>query len=620
MDIIKKKVEESIKLLDLFREYYHYFKIGFQKLKPKIVSKLEDNIFDKYPERRKKLLDRIKSLNLKVFMEIEPIDQQKLIFQTYYLLKQFDNIIEDIYQIIKKYSFENSEFIDSELTSSIINNSIEKEQKLRKQYKNFVKIYNKFTEINVTEQFSQIVINLMKDADETEIQKQINNINLLFKKYINTIHLYSHIMQYILDCYSDKKYKIITELIMKLIEQDKAYILQPNTFISKPKKITSKRGPQNPFLRNFGLVPSGKFKLIDQLFPKLKNNTSENIDTLFNKISKETKINIIVLQNITSNPISHELWNLIDIQNANSYGSENSGITENLIKKTTTIVKLKPEQKSWTFGSYKIFGSEDVNNFYIIETLNNKLFRFLRHWISLSSSNNLNETVIPASKINGFLNYLNIHKKLNKNTPKSEEIDRISIYQNIQEKSLENMFFKKTPPNIETLIEKSQFMIDSTKIKSECLFRIRDIINKTIKTIKNPIDQIGYIMHYSVIFDIFISTIFGIFWEYYDIIKKIERHEQNSQKNIKIQFPEIFSTYLYEIKSLKYQFARALHNEYIKKIDNNKIEIQSISTKEKLIVYIEKMIQTVLNELISQDKNIYQSIYFKYNLLKVEIL
>ena len=597
MNDFTKKIEESIKLIDRFREYYDYFETGFNKFKPNIVNELKHMIFDKYPEQRKKILDRVQALNIKAFTELSTEDQQKLIFQIYYLLKQLDTIIYTIYKIISDYSFENSAYVDSELSSTVLHNSINKEHDIKKYYNKFIKTYYEITEINVIEQFSSIIMMPLRKLKINDLIDNIIHINTLFQKYQDTIHLFSYIIQEILNEYSDKEYKYMTQIIMTLIEKDKALILQPTSIETK-----SQNGAQNPFLRNFGLIPSEEFKSIQQLFPDISISTiKNNDDKIFQQISKNKNINIILLQNITSNPISHELWKLINYNAHNLDHNENklAGITEDLIEKTTTIKLLESEKNTWVLSSYKLFDAKS-DNFYILETLNQKTYRFLQYWISIKDTEH--KIPIHRSKIIGFLNYLGINGEI-------KELDRISMYQKLHEQSILNIFFHNKNPDIEKLITESQFQIDASRIKEDCWFNIKKIIHQKIKNIKKPIEQIGFIVHYSDVFDTFSSTILNM---YNNVLSRNDDIHKS-----KFNFAEEFSSYLYELRKLRYEFIKSLHNEYIKKINDDIETIESINTKEQLFVYIENLIKKVLDDLISQEKNIYQSIVFKNNLFTI---
>lgn len=612
MNLIKKKVDESLKIIDLFRDYINYFEIGFDKVKSEVVNNLKNMINNKYPEKRRKLLERVEALNIDTFSELELSQQQKLIFQTYALLKQFDNILDDIYNIVDKYSFATSEFVDSDLSSTTKHNSINQEQIIKKHYIDYLKTYKKITQVNVTDKFSDILINsIMKNSDQKNME-QLENINSLFIKYPETIQLFAHVMQTTIDRYShdkDVQSKNIISFIMELIEHDKAKVLQHFHDISADKRIEEKRkikiGSRNPFLRRFGLVPSGNFIPIKDLFSNMKNLQKErdHPEAIFKKIHKETKVGIIVLQNITHNPISYELWNLF---NTNTIMSANSGITEDFIKSRVTIHPLEPDKK-WIFSSYQFFGSLDSQQFYIIETLNDTLYRFLYPWIikSYEDKTQKDRISIHYRKINGLLNYLEINKEYEKCE------DRITIYQKIKEKNLEKMFFKTGEPNIDALVKESLVHIDSSKIKSESIFRIRDVINKMIKNAKNPLDTITFVIYNNKIFDTFINTVISMYKEFY-IVKDDTR--------VSFGFSEVFSTYLSDIQNLKSSFSKELNDIYLKKIEEERKEIESITDKHKLLIYIENIINETLDKILTYNSNIYQSLIFKSNLLKVGII
>ena len=621
--LIKNKVDESIILIDLFREYYVNFEIGFAKLKLLIVNDIQNKIFSEYPEKRKKLLQRIDALSTEIFTDITNENKQKLIFQTYSLLKQFDYIIENIYEIIKKYSFvDKSIYIDSEISLSTLHNSINKEIYITKKYEYYIKTYHKTTELFVIKEMTSILTKSLKNLSVEELKKNIYNIDILFRKYINTIHLYSHVMQTLLNI--SIKEKIIFELILNLIEQNKSYVLQPSTYDDK-KIVHINAGKQNPFLRSFGLIPSTEFKNIDKLFPNIFNSKnfkySESdfqnlkiLDDIFKNISQKKNTDILVLQNITNNPISHELWNLVRFDktpNIDLNDSPNSGITESLIKKTRTIREL-PIIKKWILSSYKIYGNFKSNKIYILETLNNKTYRFLRYWWSLRENNI--EYPINKSKCIGLLKYLNIpitESKKDKIYLKStkKEIDRIILYQKCHEQSLEKIFLKKQV-DLDILTKKSQFSVDSSKIKEKCWFNIYKIILKIIKQVINPVDQIGLVITYKKIYDTFENTILDMHTKFYHVynIKSLDISNDFISS-------EILSTFLYLLKKLKYEFSKIMRVIYEKNIEEDKQELESITTLPQLLVKIELLIKEGLNEIITQDKNIFQELLFKFNLL-----
>ena len=96
-------------------------------------------------------MKRITSLsddNIESFAQLSCKDQQKIIFQIYTLIVRVDNILKNIYKIVDLYSFTNSEFIDSDITTSDKHNSIDKENEIRKHYIQFTKANEKLKLLN----------------------------------------------------------------------------------------------------------------------------------------------------------------------------------------------------------------------------------------------------------------------------------------------------------------------------------------------------------------------------------------------------------------------------------------------------------------------------------------
>ena len=140
MDLVEKKIDDSIKIIDLFKEYLYHFNIIFKKLKYDTVEKFRIKLEKEYPETKKKLLERIKSIKSESFHSLNLNDKFKLIFQSYALIVRFDNILDFIINIINNFSVNSSIFVDSEISSSYKNKIIIKENEIGKQYINYIKI------------------------------------------------------------------------------------------------------------------------------------------------------------------------------------------------------------------------------------------------------------------------------------------------------------------------------------------------------------------------------------------------------------------------------------------------------------------------------------------------
>ena len=299
MDIVEKKIDDSIKIIDLFKDYLYYFTVVFKKLKYDTVENFKNKLEREYPDTKKKLLERIKAIKSESFNLLNLDNKSKLIFQSYALIVRFDNILDFINNIINSFSANSSIFVDSDLTSSYKNEVINKEMEIGKQYINYIKIKRNNSNEFVLNKFYTIIWKQLKEIESEKIIIQVKNINDLFRKYPETIELYYHIIQNILEnySYSDDTYlKQLVFYIINMVEDDKSHILQESLqFVeldkSKKKILNIQRGSKNIFLRTFGLVPSNEFLPLDKLFSnklsenKIRNN--KHSDEILEKISKK---------------------------------------------------------------------------------------------------------------------------------------------------------------------------------------------------------------------------------------------------------------------------------------------------------------------------------------------
>ena len=320
------------------------------------------------------------------------------------------------------------------------------------------------------------------------------------------------------------------------------------------------------------------------------------------KYQKKKNISIIVIYKIIENPISHDLWNIIDVNKAKNLGLNDPteiGINENIIERFKTINSDNKKNK-YNISSYKLFGDKNSKKYHILETLNNNSFRFLCPW------NNCYHNEINNYFISGFLNYLEIDKYNSTN----KLIDRVYLYQKIHRQSL-NKLFLKNKLDIELIGKESQIQIDSNYIRNKSVFNIMKLIKKNVELsnhtkISKPRKIIDLILNDQKIADDFINTIVYIF----------------NEKYIKIDYlnnPEVYSLFLFEINTLKNLFITQLFEYYDEIKQNKKNEIANLSSSIQIINYLEDIIKNVINDIILTDSNVYYNIFVKAKLVSVMI-
>ncbi len=341
-DALINKINAAAKVIEIFRDFYPEFKKSFDKLCENVVIQLEKNLHKDFDDKKNKLIDRIKSINSLSYDELDGASKQKLIFQTFELIKQFDNILFALHDIIKKYSVQESVFVDSDISDSSKMSAIKSEKILMKSFIEFSKQYNnKIMMQDTTWFYFSMLLNTISD----NILSDLDNINSLYRKYKNTIELYAYFMQYVLDTYD----KTVNEYVLGLIDGNKTYSLQYNG--------EKKKGPQNPFIRKFGLIPYTDFLSISELFDvSSKSGMKKKLDHP-----------VIILKYITEIPINYKLWELVDYYKAKDKGIGKGfterGIDEYLIERMKTI-NYMPENRKWDFSSFEYIDDKRAKEYY----------------------------------------------------------------------------------------------------------------------------------------------------------------------------------------------------------------------------------------------------------------
>ncbi len=537
--------ENYIKIKDLIYHFQIYL-VCFSNIFGKLKSDKVD-LFRQY-------VSELVRLNKKLHVQQYSADLGAA-FKLYSALIKINNYVQDIVALINNYPINNSQFVDTSLSSFVIQDGVCKEKHIKNIYLQF----------NINDK--QIACAVASELVKKITLDDLVDIDNLFREYPNTLYLFAHIMQFMLNIYPN------SPQIINIIDNNKARALNDT-------KNTTGAGPRNPFLRSFGLVPSG-----DYLPPaKLFGQTNQQVN--FENIANKEKVNILILQHITNNPINYRIWNLISQYTSNKAAA---GISLDMIN-NTNIIQLLDAQKTSRFSSYEIYAASAAADYYILETLNNKTYRFLRFWTLFK--NPAEKTIIKKNKIAGLLKYLGINTGAGANN-----VDRIASYQQIHNDVIaKNISMPPAAPNLPGI------SIDISSLKEKCMFRIKKIINDEYPAnnknfYRNPQIEFNKIMHSKKIIAAVIDTIVTMYRTY-------------AQKTA--HFSELFGTFLYELEQLKYNFGRALHNEYKK--ENNGFVANSAA---HFAIQIEIIIDKVLNYLISQNNNLFQVLAEKIRILDI---
>jgi hypothetical protein len=610
MDIIKKKLQDSKTIINLFDDYY-------LRLDPLISDKFlaENDILastiDKLPELANKVHKTQNNIESKINSDTSYEPMTHLIFELYHYMQNLYITINNIYNIFNE-SHLSAKNLDSDVLSRTYRlETGDKLDDINKIYKLFQKT-NLIADISIIEYLSNTLTDLFKkecgfdnDIQTDLILSSFKYIQSIFYQYKNTVSLYAKFTQNIINIlYIKSNCKQIMFTIINLIEIDKDLLLssgsdEVNEHINgKYKNIHL----FNPPMKRFGLMPiTGLMPFNEIISTILEKPTSGTIS--LEKYAKSENVGFIIINRIVYNPVEYNIRPLI-IKNIGSDISQPTeyGVTKKIIDKFETIKQIKINKPYWDF-SYKIIGdheSKDINTFYILETLDGTKYRALAPWLESKKYG------VPKYFINQFIKYIS-----NVNVP-----DRVTNYHNIHiKKSIPNMFLSKSL-SLDILDENSK-EIDSQFLRNDLFIKIKNLIINVIidkdyqkgkKILSNV--QVNEIIHDRRIYFTFIHVLLDL----YGIgtqITHIKEYEAG-------EFPyyELLSSYLKEMADLSRRFMKELHDGYDRDSVPTNIFTTSLSNKKEIIESkILSLLESVIQTLISNKDNIYITLNYKYLIL-----
>ena len=589
MDNVLKKVEASIELIDAISVYYKEF---YQLLTDKkVAEELDEEIKTTIHSSREKLIKRIKAFESTAVTQLSFDEIVTLVFQTYQLLREYENLINKIDTQLTDWNvFVRPDIITSDISQTRLTDISKKSSKLSLLLVNFKR------------RFEDHDVHLVKTLSDYILQKhslpdiQLTHIKFLqesFRKYPLSIDIYSVILQSVMDA----NRTLITP-ILQIIEDDKTFTLSDADYRYNLDEIKMKP-MKNPAHRFFGLVPSSVCKPLNELFPEFSKSPVKSPENMFEQIAAKENISIIYMKKFTANPIEFSIWKLTRVEDAAEYivkgATKNSGLSSQLIDRMKIINYIETPEKSdkWNLSEYLLFGKPDANIFYILDSFNAKTFRFLRPWTA--SDNNANK--VPRSYITGLLTYMDVIP--------GNKIDRLSIYNELQEREIYKNMFLRQPIDIEELVADVQAEMDAPKLKQE----LSIMIAKKVKTPKNWY-ELGNLLHSSELIDEFADS----------LIKLYPTHFKDSlamDKRVQFAFSETLSTFLVEINNVRRNFGRALHERYVKTPKD--MQQTAFRSAGNIDIFVTQLIRQALDDVITNKSNVYSSLLMKNKILSIEL-
>jgi hypothetical protein len=555
------------------------------------------------------ILSKIDKITLNKITTSDTDDALKPLFELWHLINlaiyKIDNILNELDKITRSDS--------KKLTYDITKTQM---CSICALYNNIIALYKRYQidtkklDIDVIEMVDNIVYKA-NDYTKEKTRTSIKLFTELVKSYPFSINIYAITMQKILLKCIPLGSSVCNEIIDNIESVKDFIILESVKTKLNPKSIHK----SNPPLKTYGLTPNGQSKTLPLLTKELFDQTIKTVSGL-ESVAKTKKICIVLMNRVINKPIEFNLWNLIDWKYSKPFlQGEFAGINKKTIDRFTmiTFVGDKKPQK-WNFD-VNYYGNIDSDYFVVIEKLGMDAYRVLNIYnresdIYKISGGGRYETKIHKDHITQFISYVKNKGLVYNNT-------RISEYHKIHEnRILKNMFlpikFNTKSINVNSQIIDSKFL--RHELRSQLSAGFSDIIKKeyrnsaSVKTNKD----IGNIIHHTELSNIFNSIII----EQYDIYTFKNRENVST-----FPFSETLKTFLAELSLMNRSFIRGMHGKFTSlKIDKKIFSEDNITKK----IYLDKLfldiVVPVLDKLISNESNIYQSLIYKNSLLRLSVI
>lgn len=555
MDIIKNKTRLYAQIVPLFVEY-----VGK-------ISKAYIHIHDLIADI-KYYLDMVNA-NMSSIHHIN-IDTNQQIFETMQCINSVDSYLQYVYNALHF----NSDSMISEMSNTFLLG-------LEKEFKNIIVKYTIIVHDNKvnTTKLIHIVMEKIKSAP-------VNVINDLFSKYPNTVNLYTHYIQHVLDTVDPSSKDYI--LALDSLESAKTTII--NNVNIKGKKTDVNKDAR---IQRCGLVVLWQhmdeqqvlqqaLNLITYEDEKPRNNgrmyggyTPDKLTKMANLFS-EKKMGLYVMVLISSNQIEFDYRTLVHRKTSDKLTiTENSGLNDNVLKKYDNIKDITSDFKDPVYKNIRL-GKIDSDKWMVIRTLNGTHY-----------------DIMGFGKDSIFVN--------------GKFVDKLergpSLLVDTYQKICSSKFVTHLHPPKETVLDIINTPLQN--ISNTVIRQISRYVDEKLNTVPSNLKELFEIVAGTEIEDITSRIII----ESYEDIDKYS----NS--------PELSSTFLYNadyvikgfVKSVKERFSKSDLNEFMFKE----------KTKNALIVHIRTRLSDIIKisaeKAFDPRKDIYEKLMIKKSLLNIEL-
>lgn len=533
---VGEKIKMTNDLIDKFAQYIDEID-GIYKVDKNIKESLEA-----FRTTEKKLAERA-SIDQKSISDEK--SRLKLNLQIYYLLCEYDKFANLYINFMETNNINE----DNVLMSSDI--STQNLLTFKKSYNSLFQVIDTYTKSikSVNESILHLLSSQMVDTISKN-EEYVDMFNEFYEKNPSIVDLFSLVVY---DLFSLTLTKPTVKKLQTYVENAKTRALTEDA-----NQPTSK-GCQNPLFRSFGLVPKTNYIPFQEL-TGCKNPK---------EFAKGR--NVVILYKIIKQPI---IFDYFKLENKKIRFERDGAINNDLIKQHENIYTTEYKNSSWDLSSFDFYPNKETDVFTVLETNDNKNYRFLTPWTALNS----NEA--PKYYYLGILRFLGVEK-----IPEANQ-DRISAYHESQ-MDTEKMFFKYKSANIEYIEENIKSTVDAASLRHDIAHRLRTKYGTDEKLEAKLNDP-----QFSEFYD---ALIIELYPKYIDIFSKTYGRSETRE-----MFPpsESLITFLSSINSQRQIFIKDLKSGFGKGLT----------------------LEDVLKEKISNHENFYKTVLLKTELLKTQLM
>jgi hypothetical protein len=358
-------------------------------------------------------------------------------------------------------------------------------------------------------------------------------------------------------------------------------------------------------IQRFNLVPDGVDRPLNNLLSELVQSDETNLDNIAKLMSHaDKKIGFVVIHKVTSMPLSHNIWTLIDInylENNKLVQSKTVGVNAVSLRRTETIKTLSGNKNNKNNKSIEFHNdsfADDIasNYYYVMETVDGENYHLLVPWISnvkhvpavwLEGLDDVNCT--PSQRMGAYNHIINgaICEQLREPIIEMQQLTRDEVHREESYWNTLRMAIKREA--LEYFQERIGHVQVSMK-KFDAMLAGNDMCKKIVDLIIEHI-SIDNLSPYATDFDMLKAE---LFMSYFRDIDKI-------QKNIKYDMQEVY---------------RLNHRSKLSGMVPSNIEENQMSmAKHQMVLTLERVIDEVLAKYINRRSNIYMSIDRKVQLI-----